>query len=946
MKTTAFLSRVIGDDGHYCLFAARRSDDRKLQRFYTDITTLIQDARTYDAHGYDTYFALSTFKTDGGRSASNSKQLKSFFLDLDCGPKKEFVDQSAALSALQSFCKAVSLPKPMLVSSGNGIHVYWTLSDPVGPDMWTPVAKRLKALCVEHNFAADPVVTANAAQILRLPHTHNHKSADPLKVAVLAQASSNTMSFDDFAEIVGVAPVHKPSTHVPAKFNAMSQLLMSNKKSSFRKILTRSDTCAQIMRAVTEQSTVDEPLWRATLSVAAFCEDSEKAIHAVSREHPEYDPDVTEEKASRIKGPYHCTRFNEYNPGGCEGCPHLGNITSPITLGNELRRAETEEDRTVEIETNESDGDGWVETEKVVVPEPPYPYVRGTSGGVYRTMTNDDGDVEDVLVYHHDIYVTRRVWDVELGYMVVTKLHLPRDGIREFTISQQVVSSADELRKALSKEGVTCKTKKQWESLGMYITDYIEELQNRAEADQAHRQFGWTDDFKSFVIGDREYFADRVGYSPATPTTAALIPEFEPKGTLEEWKDLISFYNVEGTELHQMLICAGFGSPLMAFSAVNSLLTHLDGPTGFGKTTTQMAMLGIYGNPHALMLDEQDTLNSKLLRMEVLKNLPMAIDELTNHTASEASVLIYSLSGGRQKNRMASGSNTERVRGKPWAMRAISSGNTSIIGKIETIKADPEAERERAFEINISGYIYPHEKGVADEFQNRVKNQVYGVAAEPYIKWLVANVEEARKAFLDMQARLDHEAGLSSKNRFVSAGYAADLVGGRIAQMLGLIDFDMKKLFKFTVNLIRQRAAEIEESQKTNTDYLVDYLTEHYNDILRIKSTQDLRNREGSAGEEFVVPDASPRGQYVARYETDLKRLYLLPKPFKLWCSKLQLNPLAMIKGLAEEYKVERIKIRLGRGTKLDIPPADVYAINFAIEDHVNEHVEDSDKAD
>lgn len=945
MKTTAFLSRVLSDDGYYCLFAARRSDDRKTQRFYKDITALVQGARTYDDQGYDTYFALSTFETEEGRTAANAKELKSFFLDLDCGPGKDFKDQSEALSELQRFCKEVKLPKPMLVNSGNGIHVYWGLSEAIARDVWLPVAERLKELCVEHNFGADPAITADVARVLRIPETHNYKGEPALDVVVLTQAANNTIGFEEFRGIVGETKVKKPSVHIPAKFNAMAELLMSNKKSSFRKILTRSDSCAQLMHVVTNQDVVDEPLWRAALSVAAFCEDSDKAIHAISKEHPEYDPEVTEEKARRIKGPYHCTKFNEYNPGGCDGCPHLGKITSPITLGNELRRAETEEDRTVEVEVKGTGDDGWVETEKVVVPEPPYPYVRGASGGVYRNMTNDDGDVEDVLVYHHDIYVTRRVWDVELGYMIVAKLHLPRDGVREFTISQQAVSSSDELRKALSKEGVTCKTKKQWESLGMYITDYIEELQNRAEADQAHRQFGWTDDFKSFVIGDREYFPDRVGYSPATPTTAALIPELKPKGTLEEWKELIEFYNVDGTELHQMLICAGFGSPLMAFSAVNSLLTHLDGPTGFGKTTTQMAMLGIYGNPAALMLDEQDTLNSKLLRMEVLKNLPMAIDELTNHTPQDASTLIYSLSGGRQKNRMASGSNTERVRGKPWAMRAISSGNTSLIGKIETYKANPEAERERAFEINITGYIYPHAKGTADDFQNRVKNQVYGVAAEPYIKWLVANVEEARKAFTDMQARLDLEAGLSSKNRFISAGYAADLVGGRIAQMLGLINFDMKKLFHFTVDLIRARAAEIESAQKTNTDYLIDYLTEHYNDILRIKSTQDLRNKEESAGEEFVVPDASPRGQYIARYETDLKRLYLLPKPFKAWCSKQQLNPLAMIKGLSEEYKVERVKIRLGRGTKLDIPPADVYAVDFAIEEHVDDTVETSDQA-
>lgn len=928
--TTAFLSRVLGEDGYYCLFASRRSDDRKVQKFYTDLHALYDDALNYDDQDYDVYFALATFETDEGRTKANAKQLRSFFLDLDCGEGKEFPTKEAALEALQNFCMRLGLPKPLLVDSGRGIHVYWTLKEQVSRDTWLPVAERLKELCTQHNFGADPAVTSDVARILRIPTTHNYKEDPALPVKMLVEAANNTLTFDEFRAIVGETALKKPSVHIPAQLSAVGEKLLSNKTSYFKRILTRPDSCAQLIHAISNQASIDEPLWRATLSIAAHCEDREKAVHVVSKDHPEYDYDVTEEKARRIKGPYLCARFDEYNPGLCQDCPHFGKISSPITLGNELKIAETDEERTVEVKRGITTEGGYSEEGLVVIPKPPHPYVRGAAGGVYRRTVDEDGGVDEILVYHHDLYVTRRVWDVELGYLILLKLHLPQDGVREFTITQQAASSPEEIRKELAKNGVACSTPNQWKALGVYVMDYINELQARTGADLAHRQFGWTEDFGSFVLGDREYFPDRVGYNPPTPATVNLIADLKPRGDLDEWKEMMQFFNHKGMELHQMIVCAGFGSPLMAFSAVNALMTHLDGPTGFGKTTTQHAMLGIYGDPATLILSDQDTLNSKLARFELMKNLPIAIDEITNHTPREASTLVYTMSQGRQKNRMSSGSNSERLRGDPWALRVISSGNASIMGKIESEKANADAERQRAFEVNISDYIYAHSKTDADAFQSRLK-EVYGVAADPYLKWLVANVEEARAAFLDMQTRLDAATGLTSKNRFISAGYAADLVGGRIAHALGLIQFDMKALFKFTVELIKSRIATDEANVKSPTDYLVDYLAEHYNDILRIKAGQDLRSKDDIA-DEFVVPDSTPRGQYIARYETDMHKLYILPKPFKKWCIAQQLNPKTLIDQLSEDYEGQYKKVRLTKGTKMDLPPVEVYIFTFNLD--------------
>lgn len=937
-----FLDRIMCDTGPYCLWTASRKKDAdgaptkelgsRKQEFYDDVPALISAASVHLSNDREVYFAMASFKTDDTREAANVRGLKCFFFDLDCRPGKEYDNKSDALNSLRKFCTDNGLPKPVLVDSGGGIHGYWVLDREVSYDEWAPVAERYKAACMQQGFRMDMAVPADGARILRLPGTRNFKDMPPSPVTMLVDNGGH-ISFEEFASKFE-AIIAKPKAYIPAKFTAVGEQLLGNSKNNFRKIITRPDSCAQLIYAITHQAEIDEPLWRATLSIAAHCEDSAKAIHAVSREHPDYDPQVTEDKARRIKGPYLCSRFEEYNPGVCKDCPHFGKIKSPIVLGKEINAAETEEERTVEVRNTSLGADA---VERVVIPKPPYPYVRGVSGGVYRQGKDEDGNPQDEMVYHHDLYVTRRVYDPEVGDSVVIRLHLPKDGVREFSVPQGNLNAADKLQSSLSSRGVTARGKAQWNSIGYYIMDYVDELQAREPADMAHRQYGWTADMKSFVIGDREYMAGGVvRHSPPTQATSHLVDYFKPKGTLEQWKKLMQFFNKEGMELHQLVICTAFGSPLMEFSPIYSMLLHLNGPTGFGKTTTQWAAAGVYGKPDGLMIRHDDTTASKFHRFEIMKNLPIYIDELTKCTPVEASDLAYSLSAGRQRNRMASGANAERFRGEPWHLSSVSSGNASVMDMIEAAKADPDAERERVFEVSIKDYIYPHSKEESDTFQNAIAKDVYGVAADPYLRWLVDNVDQAREFFTTTQQRLDAAAGLISKNRMVSAGFAAHLAGGMIAKKLGLIDFDMKRVFDLVVKLIRERADYLEATKKKPVDYLIQYVAENYNNVLRINSTQTFQGKGDKVEETYVVADATPRGEFVARYEPDTRRLFLYPKPFKAWCVKQQLNPAALLEDIAKDYPYEQRKVHMSKGTTFKMPKLMVHIVTFPVEEHLD----------
>ena len=687
MDAEVFLRHVTGDDGYYCLFAVKLGQNDRPQTFHTSYDSLIQEARKLDARGYSPYFALATFEKNGTRVADNVKQLKSFFImDIDCGEGRDYPTKKEGLQALQRFCKKVQLPKPLLVDSGRGVHCYWPLSEAVSRDDWKPVADHLKQLCKDHGFTIDASVTADAARVLRIPTTHNHKTEPPTEVSFYSDHVPQYTTLKDFAKLIGADLIPVKSLE-PMPNSAVMDALMGNKQFKFKDIITRESSCAQLVSIVKNQDECTEPMWRAGLSIAKFCSDGQKAAHIMSKNHPEYSPEETQDKFDKIKGPYLCHHFDEFKPDVCTKCPHWGKIKSPISLGGHIKEA-TEEDNIVEVPALDLPN---TPTTTYVIPTYPKPYIRGaSSGGVYIRTTDEEGDPTEELIYHNDIYVVNRITDVDLGEVVVIRLHLPQDGVREFTVPLTAITSREEFRKQMSMQGVAV-TK--MDKLMTYMTTWINELQATTKAEKARIQFGWTDDtHQSFVVGNQEITADGVKSNPPSQATAGLMNAFKPKGSLGQWKQMANFYDRDGFELHQYIVATAFGSPLMSLMPIACSGLHVHSKDhGLGKTTAMYVAASVWGDPSQLVVEAQDTKNSLMLRGEVYKNLPFYIDELTNAEGKELSNLVYQLSGGRQRNRMAGNSNTERTRGEPWSLLSVSTGNTSVIETISTFKKRPES---------------------------------------------------------------------------------------------------------------------------------------------------------------------------------------------------------------------------------------------------------------
>jgi hypothetical protein len=927
MNKKRFLDLVLGHEGYYCIWANRAAPDREdaeiKQKFYQTVDELIDAAQDLDADGWNTFFALATYEEAGSRKAHNAKWLKSFFLDLDCGPSKEFADQRVALAELRNFCRQHSLPKPTIINSGRGLHVYWILSEAVCRDDWWPVATRLKKLCEDSGFKADPAVTSDAARILRVPNTHNYKYDPPLRVDFFGLDEPTTVDFDAFSELLGDEPIPVPRKYEPTALGAFKEAMYKNQQGSFQRLLDKTAKgtgCAQITHIMDNQETVPHDLWRAGLSIANVCKDGDEAAHNMSHKHPDYDVSATLRKMEDTGGPQYCGTFERYNPEGCADCPNKGKISTPAVLTKEIAEASPEDNILEEVV-------GGTPT-LIAIPPYPQPYFRGRNGGVYIRGTNADGDPEEICIYHNDFYVTRRLHDVELGEVIAFALHLPRDGMREFIVPLSSITSREDFRKHMSMQGIAT-FGKDVDKLMSYTAAWINELQQTTMASEAHQQFGWTDDdMTEFVLGDQLITASGTEYNPPSSKTAGLIKAFRPTGTEERSREILAFYNREGMELQQFVVCGGFGTILMPLTGLYSLGVHLFGSTGGGKTTAMYAGTSIWGDPRPLTLTKKDTENSRMNRAEVVHNLTLNTDEMTNMRGSAVSDYAYQLSEGTQKNRMAGGGNMERVRGRPWRLLAFSTGNVSMYGQMAMAKGDVKAEMQRLLELRVDEM--PRADVDQDVSAALFKDvQVnYGHFGAMYVQYVINNRDDIAALYKRIKTKLDTAAGLNSVNRFWSGGCAAILTGAAIASKMGIVDYDLKKLFQWTTAMLRRVKSYVDDSTASVETLVTEFATEHWGSILKIKSTETARNAEGISP--LVIPEQNPRGMFVARFETDTGMFYIVPKAFKTWLGEQKLDYTGTVEGMQKQMGAKRIKTRLSKGTNFNLPP--IWVIQVKLE--------------
>lgn len=883
---TDFLNSVLPTQGLYCTVGIRSGTVR--QSFQATIDDVEVAAQGFASQGVDAYFALASFNDPAaGRTADNAAFLRAFFLDLDCGVGKPYVDQNEAAVALSDFVRAGGFPAPYIVNSGGGLHVYWPLTEDVPADVWFTHARALKKLCADRNLHADPAVTADRARILRVPGTHNFKNNQqrPVQVAMVGAP----VSLGDFVKLLPAAPMDLSAAKQFGMDEATKDLAGGEFPTcSFSRIVRRSlkdDGCNQIKIAVVEAATLEEPMWRAALSVATRCEDGPKAIHQLSKAHPGYSASATEAKAAETKGPYTCEWYRANFPAGCEGCKQK--VSSPIMLGKVVEAAPVENDQYM-IEKPVDDESPAV---TLAIPAYPFPYFRGANGGVYRKDRLNDEEVE-VEIYPHDLYLTERFYDFDDGgegdgEMVGINLHMTRDGVRRFYAPVTTLFTKDKMRDLLIKHGVVAYGK-QLDSLMAYFASTIRKLQQQYSASKTRNQMGWTPDMQGFVVGEIEYTAGGAKLAPPASGTRQLAAAFRPTGTLEEWTKIADFYDRPGLEPHALTLFFGFGSPLLKLiggNHVKGAQVHLKhNGSGSGKSTAQMVVNSIFGSPDELLMKKDDTYASKMHMLGMMNSIAFTVDEITNEKAELLSDYAYGFTSGRGKHRMEAQTNKLRSNSTVWCNITITSGNASVVDALQQLKNTADGELRRVLEISVPKYSGATKSEIDAVFGKL--NDNYGVAGPAFIQFVVNNIDTVRESCLKMQAQIDKALGLDQSDRFYSCILACAFTGAMIAKKLGLINIDVRRVYDYALVAVtqskQQTKGEVGDMLTVAKETLAAFLNENVNNALVINHP--------TKGGVPPAPIMMPKGQLKLRYEPDTKELYITVAEYRAYFAKRQVD--------------------------------------------------------
>lgn len=878
-----FYEAVLPPNGNYC--AVGILNKRVVQTFHKTIEELIEKGEELKNDGRDAYFALATFNDPtAGRKATNAVDLRALFLDIDCGEGKPYVDKIAGGQALRSFIDKRSLPEPVVVDSGRGLHAYWPLREPLDASEWRQYGAMLKQSCINDAFAIDLSVPTDSARVLRMPDTLNFKEKPPLPVRLMTEI--RLVDIKELAKGLDDVPLAAVDLHAAREFGVdeMTRKIAGDfPPTSFARIVSRSlkgdAGCRQIAHAVVNAESLEEPLWRAALSIAWRCTDAEVSIHKLSAPHPEYSQEDTLRKAENTRGPMTCAWYKQNYPQICEGCPH--SITSPIQLGRKVDAAPITNGMTV-VPTAPAP----------LVPPYPWPYFRPANGGVYRKDKDKDGNPIETKIYDYDLYTTSRYYDSDEhgegdGELVTLHIASPQDGLRNFTVPIATILSKDKAREFLTKHGVVA-LNKQLDEIMAYFASSIRDLQRQSPATRMHNQMGWTPDLSRFVIGETEYSAQGAKFTPSSLATRAVTPFLHKKGSLEEWKKIVNFYAQPGMEAHALAVFFGFGAVLLkligGLEVLGATINLMSNKSGTGKTTAQMVVNSIFGHPNALLMRKNDTLAAKIQWLGMLNTLPATMDEVTNVSDEELSNLVYDIPQGRGRQRMESQSNKLRINKTSWSTFLITSSNSSLYDKLARLKSTPDGELRRLIELRISRPLNIT-KAESDEVFGKLQYN-YGHAGPIFMNYVLNNTDRLRTFTLGVQTQLDRLLNNQQQDRYYSIIGACSIAAGHITKNIDLHNIPVDPIVNYLVTTLNGIQTDVLRPAADVGSIAMEALSSFISDNLPNALVVN-GNRVGTTA---PIARFLPRGPLRFRFEPDTGFIWIPTNIFKEYLTSRQID--------------------------------------------------------
>lgn len=916
-----FLKLVLPAEGLKCV--AIFQGKRITHRFTPSFEEMAQIIQSADVAGHTVYHACSSYATADNRKASNVLAVKAIWADVDFGAEhhakpSKYADAQDAAEAVLGFCRKVHLPRPVFISSGNGLHIYWPLVQAVDSATWRQAALALKRLFDLHGLEVDGARSCDLASILRPPGTHNRKgdnetvvrwggNAGPYRLEELgglnagAQSTNPKELFQHARTGVARTPAHQKRSLIAGALTLYGE--------SVNYADPIADQCAQIREVRDLRGVVPEPQWYAALGVLAHCVDGDVVAHPWSNDYAGYSAQETDERLHRSLqfGPTTCAKFAQVNAKGCEGCPVKGTITSPIQLGREHLPAVVRE---VAPEPRQQDSVGGVEAElrsDIQLPKLPGDFRWQGRSLAFVTESNDGEDLCEV-VSTYPLYL-KGVQTGEINgesFSLRFGLELPNEQPKEIVLPAKTIFASSGVSEICGKGAIIHDS----DLFKRYVREAVDMFNADSRLNKQYEQYGWKDD-GSFLYGPNLYVQGEaqpmVGADEVKVRNQWLGPT--KGGEIGKWSRAANSLFTKGCEPQSFALLGSFAAPLMRFHSSGeggSIISLVNDQSGSGKTTALEAVESVWGRKEALRLTDDDTRVSKSLILGVLANLPVTWDELYNRDPEKIREFVLMFTNGRDKMRGTQDGGLRHSKAS-WQTILMLASNNSIVDILST-GAGSEAPAFRVMEFQTE---IP--KGIAqkgDEMKRLLRDNS-GLAGDAYLRLLTqpAVLSFIIEALPKWTEQVWKKTGLNNEHRFWVRTIASVMAAGVVVNKLGILDFSTDRIVDWAMEHVGGMRATAAASKADPCDVFARFLAESMTSTLVVASAWKPKVE--------LRPLIEPRRELQVRYEKDTKRVYINEYFLRKWLVENNVSIREFLRRMKELNVLlkDGRRITLGAGT-------------------------------
>jgi len=864
--------------------------------------------------------------------------LRSFYLDVDFGGEghketNRYATYEEAVRGLADFIKLSGFPKPtFVIKTGGGVHVYWTISNPLTVNEWKKYASALVGAGKKAGLKADYNATVDAVRLLRLPQTLNHKldEARPVELAFEGVTYFNDRilkclePFVDSVQINNVEfltpEIAKSASIIMSRYNGVALtdvdalIVGIDSDAGLKNLDEIAKGCAFIAEAInTGGRDFSQPLWNLTALIATFTEGGRADAHRMANGHPGYSVETTDalfdrkdkERSMRDLGWPSCRAIEAAGCTHCASCVYFGKIKSPLSIQVDLPAQKTTQLLT-----------------KVTPDDLPDGYIRREDGFVCELYTDENGNqmYEVIGLYSMEdpIIVEEPPPDKNVLYFFARvkgrkiKIRLPFS----------VINTANVMRQVVQSQGFMVPSKvPQAAALGRFLVSWIKHLQEIRET-IVPEPIGWNSKngaLSGFSYAGKEFspFGEKEVYIRDTD----FLNLFKPTGSKKPWYN--AWKLIAGRPDMEVIVSTAFASPLLPLIGHSGMTLSVYSDSGAGKSTAMEIAIAVWGQPKGGKFKTDDTDNSVRNKMGQLNNLPAYWDEVKTYEQYKKFLnLVFNMTLGSDKGRSyRDGSAKGQLQ---WNTILTMCSNESLMDYIVDHSHMTEASLFRIFEYEAEKLQPGNPKIVSLTKATQAVaalNMNYGHVGYEYAKFIGSNYGLVRRYVTKLSISLERVLEPDQNERFWVHFLACCLAGATIAKKKGLVPFDLKAMREFLLQKYREQQTNRKEAEADikNKDVIGDLFSQ-FLEAHKARNTlwtDDMMVGPGKPPEFKVTRDTSKLEAVKVQIAEKRKTIRVTAAAIKDWCKSTKKAPTyAFLKQVEARFGAVKIRAPLGLGTR------------------------------